>query len=152
MSITNTILCVGTEETVAIVTYVDQNSRKATLVYGHEKRTSQRLRFKVGHGAVLKINYITELDGNLRVLSAGRTHFPTDLDYAKVVEGTVRKRTDKDFAFLKTYDGDFYISSNLVRKHDLHDNEAIKSLIVLDYNRKKESWEWTCVSINKKNN
>lgn len=152
MSITNTILCAGTEEVVAIVTYVDQNSQKATLIYGREKRTSQRLRFKVGSGAVLRINYIIENDGNLRVLSAGQTRFPTDLDYAKVVEGCVRKRPDKDFAFLKTNEGDFYISPNLVRKYDLHDNETIKSLIVLDYNRKKESWEWACVSINKKNN
>lgn len=152
MSITNTILCAGTKEAVAVVTYYDQNSRKATLIYGREKRTSQRLRFKVGPGAVLKINYITEADGNLRILSAGQTRFSTDLDYAKVVEGTVRKCSDKDFAFLKTNDGDFYISPNLVRKHDLHDNEGIKSLIVLDYNRKKESWEWTCVSINKKKN
>ncbi len=149
MAITNAILCVGTEEAVAIVTYVDPNSHKVTLIYGRKKRTSQKLRFRVGLGAVLKINYITETEENLRVLSAGQTRFPTNLDYAKVVEGTVIKRTDKNFAFLKTDNGDFYISPNLVRKHNLIDKETINSLIVLDYNKKKESWEWICVSIKK---
>lgn len=152
MKITNTILCAGTEEAVAIVTRVDQNSHKANLVYGCKKRTSQRLRFKVGPGSILKINYITESDGNLRVLSVEQTRFPTDLAYAKVVEGTIRKRVDKDFAFLRTNDGNFYISPNLVRKHELHDNETVKSFIVLDYNKKKETWEWTCISIKKRNN
>lgn len=149
IAITNGILCAGTEEAVAIVTFVDQNSRKATLVYGHEKRTSQKLRFKVTPGAVLKINYITEADGDIRVLCTGLTRFQTDLNYAKVIEGTVRKRSDKDFAFLKTIDGDFYIPPILVRKHELHDNETIKCLIVWDFNRKKETWNWKCVCIKK---
>ena len=113
---------------------------------------TQKLRFKVGTGVVLKINYSTEPDGKLRILNAGQTRFPSDLDYAKVVEGTVRKRADKDFAFLKTNNGDFYIAPHIVRKHKLQDNEVVKSLIVYDYNRRKETWDWMCVSINKKNN
>lgn len=151
MAITNAILYTGTEEAIAIVTNMDQKSHKATLVYGHEKRASQKLHLKVGLGAVLKISHVTDTDGHLRILSAEQTRFTTDLDYAKKVEGTVCKRTDKDFAFLKTKDGDSYISPSLVHKHDLHDHEAIKGLIVLDYHRKKESWEWICVSIDKKN-
>lgn len=151
-SMTDEILCEGTEEAVAIVTYVDANSHKATLVYGKEKRVAQKLRFKVGAGVVLKINYFTEADGKFRILSAGLTRFPADLDYAKVVEGTVKRQADKDFAFLKTCNGDFFITSQIVCKYNLQDNETVKSLVVYDYNRKKEVWNWTCVSINKKNN
>ncbi len=151
-TITDEILCEGTEEAIAIVTYIDANSHKETLIYGREKRMTQKLRFKVGTGVVLKINYITEPDGKLRILNAGQTRFPSDLDYAKVVEGTVRKRADRDFAFLKTNNGDFYIAPQIVRKHKLQDNEVVKSLIVYDYNRRKETWDWMCVSINKKNN
>lgn len=150
MAITNAILCAGSEEAVAIVTYVVPNSRKATLIYGHEKRTTQVLRSRIDIGSVLKINYITEKNGNIRILSANQICLPTNLDYAKVIAGTVRKRTDKDFAFLKTDNRDFYISPNLVRKYNLYNNETVKSLIVLDHNKKKESWEWICVSINKK--
>lgn len=152
MAITNEILCAGTEEAVAIVTRVDQNSHKATLVYGREKRTLQRLRFRVGPGAALRINYITEADGNMRVLNAGQTRLPSDLDYARVVEGTVNKRPDKDFAFLKTNAGDFYIAPHLVRKHNLQNHENIRSLIVLDFNRRNNTWEWSCISINRNNN
>lgn len=151
-AITDEILCKGTEESIVIVTYVDANSHKATLIYGREKRMTQKLRFKVGTGVVLKINYITEPDGKLRILNAGQTCFLSDLDYAKIVEGTVKKRTDKDFAFLKTTNGDFYISPQLVRKYNLQNNEVVRSLVVYDYNRRKENWDWTCVSINKKNN
>ena len=148
-TITNEILCNGSEEVLAIATYFDANSHKATLVYGKEKRMTPKLRFKVGAGAVLKVNYITEADGKQRVLHAEKTKFPTNLDFAKVVEGKVSKRTDKEFAFLKTSNGDFFIAPNTVRKYNLQNNETIKSLIVYDYNRKKDSWGWTCVSINK---
>lgn len=153
ITITNDILCAGTEEAIAIVTHVDRNSHKATLVYGYEVRMVQRLRINVvGSGVVLRINYITEADGNLRLLSAGQTRFPATLDYAKIVEGTIRKRIDKNFAFLKTKDGDYYIAPNLVKKYNLQNSESVKSLIVYDYNKRNEAWGWICVSINKKTN
>lgn len=150
MAITDTILCEGTEEAVAVVTNVDTNSHKATLVYGYKKRISQKIRIKVGPGAVLKINYITEPDDRIRILSSGQVRFQNNLDFAKVVEGTVRKRTDKEFAFLKTKNDDYYISPNTVRKYGIQDGEKVQSLIVYDYNKKKETWNWACISINKK--
>lgn len=150
INITNEILCKGTEEAIAVVTYIDANSQKSTLIYGMQKRTIHKLRFKVGVGVVLKINYISEPDGRIRLLSSAQTRFPNNLDYAKVVEGTVKKREDKDFAFLKTNDGDYFIAPNVVSRYKLHDNESAKSLIVYEYNRRKEMWDWTCISINKK--
>lgn len=152
IAITNSILCAGSDETIAIVTYYDQNSHKTTLVFGPQKRTLQKLRFKVDVGAVLKINYITESDGNLRVLSARQTRFSDDLDYAKIVEGTVQKLSGKDFAFLKCKGGNYFIAPNIVKKYNLQNNETIKDLVVLDYNKKKESWDWTSISINRRKN
>ena len=149
MSISKEILCEGTEEMTAVVTYIDQNTRKATLIYGHQKRMTQELRFKVTLGMVLKINYITEADGHLRVLSSKKVVLAHNLDFAKVVEGTVRKRDDKDFAFLKTDMGDYFISPVVVRRYNIQDGMTVKSLVVYDYNRKKENWDWTCVSVNK---
>jgi len=150
MSITDSILCEGTEEALAVVTNVDANSRKVTLVYGYEKRTSQKLRIKVGPGAMLKINYLMEADGNIRILSSAQARYQDDLDFAKVVEGTVCKRDDKDFAFLKTKNKDYFISPNVVRKYGIQDGETIKSLVVYDFNKKREVWDWSCISINKK--
>lgn len=69
---------------------------------------------------------------------------------SKVVEGKVRKRDDKDFAFLKTREGDYFISPKVVRKYGLQDGEVVNSLVVYDYNKKKNAHSWTCISINKK--
>ena len=150
MAVTDEILCEGTEEIIAIVTYVDPNSHKSTLIYGREKRMAQKMRFKVEPGAVLKLNYITEPDGNMRVLSARQAPFRDGLDFAKNVEGTVRKRPDRDFAFLGARNESIFISPNIVRKYNLTDGQTVKGVAVYDYNRKKEKWDWTCISINKK--
>ena len=149
MTITDDILCEGTEEAMGIVTYIDPNSHRATMVYGKEKSLKQKLRFNVKIGDVLRINYITEPDGTTRVLSARRNNLPSDLDYAKMVEGTVNKRADKPFAFLKTINRDFFISPNVVSRYHIQGGETINCLVVYDYNRKKELWDWTCVKINK---
>ena len=58
MAITNEILGEKTEEAIAVVTFVDPNSQRSTMVYGYEKRMSQRLRFKVGAGWTIKLNYV----------------------------------------------------------------------------------------------
>lgn len=68
---------------------------------------------------------------------------------AKEVKGKVLKRADKNFAFLKTKKGNYYISPSLVRKHSLQDGEIVRGFIVYDYDRKKETRDWTCISINK---
>ena len=104
----------------------------------------------VGPGAMLKINYLMEADGNIRILSSAQARYQDDLDFAKVVEGTVCKRDDKDFAFLKTKNKDYFISPNVVRKYGIQDGETIKSLVVYDFNKKREVWDWSCISINKK--
>ena len=66
-----------------------------------------------------------------------------------MVKGKVRKRSDKDFAFLKTEEGDYFISPNVVRKYGIQDGEVVKGLIIYDYNKKKETWGWVCISINR---
>lgn len=147
LSITDDILCKGTEEAVAVVTQTDTNSNKVILIYGKEKRMIQKLPFKVGSGVVLKINYTIEPNGKTHIIRAGQTPFPRDLDFAKVVEGRTIKRTDREFAFLRTTSGDFYIAPNIVRKYDIQNGEIVKSLVVYDYNRNRETWDWTCVSI-----
>ena len=152
MSITDEILCEGTEETLAIVVYHDLNTKKSTLIYGKEKRTIQRLRFKVEVGAVLKMNYIRETDGRIRLLSAHKDSLPANLDYAKELEGKVRKRSDKDFAFLVTRNGDYFIPPHVVSKCKVQDSESIKCLVVYDFNHKMEKWGWVCISVNQLNN
>lgn len=147
LSITDSILFEGVEEAIAVVTNVDANSHRASLVYGYEKRTFQKLRIKVEAGSMVKINYITESDGKIRILSSVQTRYQDNLDYAKVVEGVIHKNPDKDFAFLKTNNEDYFVSPNVVRKYGIQGGEMVKSLVVYDYNKKKEAWKWACISI-----
>lgn len=151
LSITNDILCKGTEEAVAIVTFVDAKSQKVHMVYGKERRMAQKLRFKVGPGAVLKINYVMDGEGNPKVLNAGKTQFPSDLSYAKVVEGTIKKRSEWEFAFLHYENQKCFVPPSVVKKYSVEDGLNVKGLIVYDYDKKKAAWNWVCLSINKQN-
>lgn len=148
-TITDAILCEGTEEAIAIVTYFDPQSKRVSMVYGWQKRLSQKLRIKVGTGAILKINYVMGADGKPKVLNAVKGTFSNNLQYAKVVQGTISKRDDKPFAFLKTGSQDLFIPPNTVHKYHIINGDAVKALAVYDYNNKKDSWNWVCLSINK---
>lgn len=149
MSITDAILCDGAEESIAVVTYVEQNTHNSFIIYGKEKRTVQKFRFKVNVGKTLRLHYITDSEGRMKVLSSMSVHLPSDLDYAKCVEGKIEKRDDKEFAFLKSGSVKCFVSPNIVKKYDLKNGDKVKSLIVYDYNKKKEAWNWVCVNIKK---
>jgi tetratricopeptide (TPR) repeat protein len=148
-SISDSILLDGTEQAIAVVTYYDQNSKRATLIYGYEKLLKEKIRFKVGPGAVIKLNYITEADGRMRVLQAGKTTFPPGLDYAKVVQGTIKKRNESSFAFMHYGDQKAFVSPQAVNKYHVTNGENVKCLIVYDYDKKKEKWNWVVISINR---
>ena len=150
-NITNAILCEGTEEAIAIVTFVDQKSQKAYMIYGQEKRMSQKLRFKVGPGTVLKINYIVEGDGRPKILNAGKAQLPTDLTYAKVVDGKIKKRNEWNFAFMHYDNKKCFVPPKVVTKYGVVDGQDVRCLIVYDYDKSKETWNWVCLSINNKN-
>lgn len=146
-SITNDILCEGTEETIAIVTFVDQRSQKTHMVYGQEKRMAQKLSIKVSPGAVLRINYIIDGQGHLKILNAAKAQLPTDLAYAKIVEGKIKKRNEWNYAFMHFDNKKCYVHPSVVAKYGISDGQTVKSLIVYDYDKKKEEWNWICLKI-----
>lgn len=151
-TITDEILYGDVEKALAVVTYMDQDSHKATIVYGKQKRVVQKLRLRVRSGEVIMVGYIIE-NGKTRIISSIPSQLNNGMsDFAKEVEGTIQKRADKEFAFLKSKDCDVFISPNIVRKYKIQDGMTVKSLVVYDYNKKKDAWDWTCVNINKKNN
>ena len=148
-SITDAILCDGAEECIAVVTYIDQNTNKAFIIYGKEKRAVQKFRFKVHVGETLKLHYIEDNGGRMKVLSSTSIQLPSNLDYAKYVEGNIDKWDDKEFAFLKAGSTRCFISPNIVRKYDLKNGDNVKSLIVYDYDKKKAVWNWVCINVKK---
>lgn len=149
MAITNAILYKGTEEAIAIVTYFDPQSKRSSMIYGCQKRLTQKIRIKVNAGDALKINYINEADSRPKILNAVRMEMPNNLQFAKIVQGVIRKRDDKAFAFLKSDSKDFFIPPSAVQKYHVSDGESVSALIVYDYDKKKDSWNWVCISIKK---
>ncbi len=147
--ITDQILCDGAEEAVAVVTYLDPKSHRATVVYGYEKREFCKLPVKATVGSVLRINYIKDAAGQFKVLHAIKIALPDGLTYIKEAEGTVNKKEDSAYAFLKSSGVFCFISPDIVRKYSLSDKEHVKALVVYDYNKKKESWSWSCTTIKK---
>ena len=149
MSITNAILCDGAEECIAVVTHVDENSRKAFIVYGKEKRMAQKFRFKVHAGEVLKLHYIIDSGDRIKVLSSTSVQLPSDIDYVKYVEGKIEKSEDKEYDFLKSGSFRCFISPNIIRKYNLKNGDNVRSLTVYDYDKKRNKWNWSCVNVKK---
>lgn len=148
-SITDSIILHGTQEALAVVVHYDSNSKKTTLIYGYEKQITKKLKIKVSVGDVLKINFIEENDSKISILSAKKATMSSNLEYAKIVKGVIRKRDDKDFAFLTTSTGDIFISPAIVLKHKIKNSDNVKCLAVYDFNRKNQVWNWCCVDVKK---
>lgn len=147
MSITNAILFDGAEEAIAVVTYVDPQSRRAIMVYGYKKKLTQRLNQKVLAGDALKIYYVVDPNGKPKILSSTRCSLPNDLNYAMHVEGTVRKRDGQSHAQIQFGNEKAFLSANLVNKYKVNDGESVKCRIAYDFDKKREKWNWVCVKI-----
>jgi hypothetical protein len=149
MSITNSILFDGAEEAIAIVTYIDPKTHRSSLVYGLEKRMTQKINHKVLQGDVLKINYVEETNGKPRIISSIRCDLPDDLMYGKHVSGTIRKRDDQEHAQVRFGNEKAFLSANLVCKYKIKDGDSVQCRIAYDYDKRRETWNWVCVKIRK---
>ena len=119
------------------------------MVYGFEKRMLHRLRFKVEAGATLKLNFIIESNGKLRVLKEEKCKFPLDLNYAKIVEGTIKRKSDWPYAFLYHGSEQAFVAPPVASKYNVKDGETAKCLIVYDFDKKKNSWNWVVICVNR---
>lgn len=146
-SITDEFLCEGAEECIAVVTYVNPNNQRCSMIYGIKKQMSQRLPIRVSAGDVIKLRYVTDRENHVNILSANKTSLPDGLRYAKTVEGTISKRNGQDFASLKTDSINCFIAPNIVNKFALSNNDHVKGIAVYDYNKRKKTWNWVCVNI-----
>ncbi len=149
MGITNQILCEGAEEAIAIVTYIDLSTHRTTLIYGSEKKMSYKLRIKTSVGSILRINYIKETDGKPKILNALKATLPNALTYIKETEGTISKRENNEYAFLNSPVGPCFLSPVVIQKYNIKNKERVKALIAYDHNKKKNSWNWTCITVKK---
>ena len=52
-------------------------------------------------------------------------------------------------AFMHYGDQKAFVSPQIVNKYHVTDGENVKCLIVYDYDKKKEKWNWVVISINR---
>ena len=154
VSITDNILIEGLLEAIAVVTCVDNSKSRMALVYGYKKRDLVRLPEKRGDirtGIVMKIWYSENEEGRIRIIRTDIVDSITDEMqlYCKKMSGIVRKNIGKAYAFLHTNVSNVFVSPEVVKKYNVHDNELLDILAVYDYNKKKDEWNWTCLSIYK---
>jgi hypothetical protein len=150
-AITAEIIYNEAKEGFAIVTYVDKQSKRVSLIYGiKQKQTVKYDRWKtaLSEGMILSIRFIEENDG-IKIIDAQSYTEQIDVPFMKKVSGTVDKRAENQFAFIKTGVEKYFITPNTVSKYNLTGGESINAVVVYDFNKKKNEWNWTCVSIYK---
>lgn len=156
--ISQEILFADCKQTYGVVTYVEHTDKKghnkahkktvATVVYGMKKRTVCKVSDNVAQGTIVNLIYEDSQNGEIKVVSASVVKsFVNDLDFMKVVSGTVSKQQDKEFAFLKSGRQSYFISPNITKKHNLVNGENRRCKFVFDYNKKKDQWDWSCISV-----
>lgn len=153
---TTAILARGTNRSIAVVTYIDHQRKRVFVVYGEKRRANvsfSELGVKVKEGTLLELQWLAETDGDIVVAAAKVTDERAieGISYIKVIKGKVSKHENNRFAFIKNGDLQCYIKPETVQNKNVHDNDNVLVLAVMDYNKKKDSWNWTCVSLKKIN-
>lgn len=151
ISITDDILYGECQECYAVISYLDLQSKRASLIYGMQKKTMTKFgswKLRINEGDILKIKYTSDGD-DIKVISATKADNNTELDYVKKVNGNIDKRDTNPFAFLRSSSLNCFVSPNLVQKKQLSNGDTVEAIIVYDFNKKKNEWNWSCLSINK---
>jgi hypothetical protein len=154
MRYTDAILTRGANTSIAIVTYVDYVKKRALVVYAERKRANiplSNLGVKVKEGTLLELQWTAGTDGSI-VVAGSRIVDRQSLkgvSYIQVVEGKISKRENNAFAFIKKGNLQCYIRAEIIQNQHVNDNDDAVVIAVLDYNKKKDSWNWNCVTLQK---
>ena len=152
MNITNRILAHDARQSIAIVTYIDAERRRATIIYGPKQKMGVSLSQvgrKIHQGSLLKLQWTTTADGKINILGVceAQEQDLTGITYIKTIDGIVSKMPDKAFAFVRGVGESCFVTPNDVTKYNLQGNEHAHVLTALNYNKKKDEWDWSCISL-----
>lgn len=149
------ILTRGANESIAIVTYANNEKKNARIVYGERKETMIRtsaMHFKVGKGVLLKVYWLPAEKEDI-VVSVEEIKpsklLLENIPYIKVINGVIEKKDSKPFAFIKGERIKCFITPNDVAKNSIRGNEVATVVATLTFNEKKGDWTWVCVSLKK---
>lgn len=150
--ITDKILLYGTNENVAVVTYVDFANKRVTLVYGEKKCVSvkfQKLNCKIFEGLLLKMHWLPIQNDKINIVGFEEVNLKEFVNnaYIKRMRGTVLKLKGKQFAFIEGKGIKYFIPPMIVEKSNLSGGEVATATVVYNFNKKKGEWAWSCVSV-----
>lgn len=151
---TDSILNRGANESIAVVTNVDCNTKRAFIVYAKEKTTAVKFKevgFVPKQGDLLCVKWVENGGKGIKILAAKRVDIASlkPLSYVKKIEGKVLRTEGKDFAFIRAEGGNCYVGPDKVKKYALENKEEVNALAAWTYNKKKDTWNWMCIKIEK---
>ena len=151
---TDAILARGANRSIAVVTYVDMTRKRVFLVYGERKRVNvplSNLGVKVKNGTLLELQWFPGNDDNILVAAVKLADKDAleGVSYIRLIKGKISRLENQAFAFVNGGDVQCYIKPEIVQKNNICNNDEVTALAALDYNKGKNSWNWTCVSITK---
>lgn len=151
---TDAILTRGANTSIAVVTYVDYTKKRASLIYAEKSRVMvplSKFDFKVKEGTLIELQWTPDANGSITIVNTKVTTLSAlqDVTYIHWIEGTIFKRDNMPFAFVKKEKLQCYVKPELVREKQLADKDKVSALVVLDYNKKKDSWDWNCINLKK---
>lgn len=147
--ITDTILLNGTNKSIAIVTFVDIVNKCVAIIYGEKKRTMVKFRnLNVKEGTLLNIYWTPVQKGGINIIKAELLKGKIiNCTYIKQISGSVLKSANHSFAFVKAQNISCFIHPTKVERYKLKGGETVTVLAAHNYNRGKEEWSWTCISV-----
>ena len=149
---TDAILARGAKQSIAVVTYVDMTRKRASLIYGERKRVNvplSNLGLKVKDGTLLELKWFPGNDEGIVVAAAKFADKDAlkGVSHIRLIKGKISKRDNQAFAFVNGGDVQCFIKPEIVQKQNIRNNDEVMVLAVLDYNKGKNSWNWTAVSL-----
>lgn len=148
MAITDAIFFSDLPEHFAIVSLVNKETKKVTLIYGMHRRAFVRLsriKFSVKIGDVLSIRYDSEKNGSINVVSAKKVQDIPLLDYCKTIDGVIHVQDGRAFGMVE----DVKVPYDLITDNNIHNGDNVSVMAVIDYVRTKDEWNWKTLTIKK---
>lgn len=147
--ITDDILLKGANKNIAIVTSIDAVNKRVVIIYGEKKHAVVKIKeMNIKEGTLLNIYWIPAQNEGVKIVKAELIKDKiVNCPYIKPISGSVLKSTNKSFAFVKGQNIDCYIHPKKVEKYNLKGGETVTVLAVYNYNKGKEEWSWTCMSV-----
>ena len=148
---TDNLLLAGSNISLAIVAFVDREHKRVLLIHGFKQKIMTRLSampFKVTEGMLLSIYWLPSNESiTILKITKANESLPADCPYIKELKGKVPERIVNGFVFLKSQSISCFISPQYVKRHHLKGGETVSVKAALTYNKKKDNWGWSCVSL-----